>query len=63
MNIFGVMTAMTRRRGSTQGRRFLRGIFDPKRGNNNFYKGYGARSLGKLDSKGIFFFKKQNLIN
>lgn len=33
-------------------RRIFRGKFSSKRGNKNFYKGTGARKLGKLDSKG-----------
>jgi hypothetical protein len=34
-------------------RSFLRGKMSPKRGNKNFYKGYGARRMGKHTSKGL----------
>lgn len=33
-----------------------RGPLSPKQGNKNFYKGYGAKSAGRLTSKG----KKRN---
>lgn len=29
-----------------------RGPLSPKQGNKNFYKGYGAKSAGRLTSKG-----------
>ena len=50
--MFGVLVGTTRRAGGQQGRRAFRGLFNPKRGNKNFYKGYGARSLGENNSKG-----------
>jgi len=43
------------------GRRALRGKFTSKFGPKSFYKGRGARSLGKVDSKGHFHYQPSKL--
>eukprot|EP01127_Copromyxa_protea_P006391 TRINITY_DN16228_c0_g1_i1.p1 TRINITY_DN16228_c0_g1~~TRINITY_DN16228_c0_g1_i1.p1 ORF type:complete len:149 (-),score=42.81 TRINITY_DN16228_c0_g1_i1:23-469(-) len=43
------------------GRRALRGKASSKQGPRNFYKGRGAKSLGKVDSKGRFRYDARKL--
>jgi len=47
MSMIAVCRGLERRR-VPKGRRELRGIYTPKAGNKNFYKGYGARSVGRF---------------
>jgi len=48
-------------RSAKKGRRAQRGWHISKRGNKGFYKGWGARSLGKTNSKGHFRYDPKKL--
>jgi large subunit ribosomal protein L41 len=58
--MFGIRSGLTRAPRPLT-RSFLRGKMSPKRGNKNFYKGYGARRMGKHTSKGRYIIDKRRI--